>query len=72
MPQGSVLSSVQGCRHRKVSSSSFITTNSEKKTHGFVYILIPIAGGGGEVDGVKGIKYVVIERNLTMGGEHAM
>ena len=23
-----------------------------------------------EVDGVKGVKYVGIERNLTMGGEH--
>ena len=28
--------------------------------------------GSGEVDGVKGVKYVVTERNLTMGGEHTV
>ena len=28
--------------------------------------------GQREVDGVKGVKYVVTERNLTMGGEHTM
>lgn len=25
-----------------------------------------------EVNGVKGVKYVVIEKNLTMGGEHTV
>ena len=28
--------------------------------------------GRGKVDEVKGVKYVVTKRNLTMGGEHTM
>ena len=36
--------------------------------------LVVTRGGGkrGKVDVVKGIKYGVTERNLTMGGEHTM
>ena len=29
-------------------------------------------GGGEEVNVVKGVNYVVTERNLTMGAEHTM
>ena len=31
-----------------------------------------VTRGWAEVDGVKGVKYVVTERNLTMGGEHTV
>lgn len=36
--------------------------------------LVVIRGKGrrGEVDGVKGDKYVVTKGNLTLGGEHTM
>ena len=37
------------------------------------YRLVVTRGWGRlKVDGVKGVKYVVTERNLTMGGEHSV
>ena len=29
-------------------------------------------GGWGEVEGVKGVKYMVMEEDLALGGEHTM
>ena len=31
-----------------------------------------VRAGRGEVDGAKGVKYVVTERNLTVGGEQSV
>ena len=35
-------------------------------------LVVTRGGRQGKVNGVKGVKYVVTERNLTIGGEHTM